>query len=444
MNSRDNFKAKIESPVLIVGLGVSGNAILRLLKWWGVTSEQIHTFDDQNAAAEFRDPQAALAKGIKTLIVSPGVPLSTPWIQKAKKSGLTVTSELDLAFQALETEKVIAITGSVGKSTVTALLGAGMRKFDPHSFAGGNIGVPLADYIYRVQSGTQPRARWIALELSSYQLENFASLRADACIVTALTPNHLERYDSQDAYYRQKLELLSHTQGPCVMNRSGLDLLQYVETTLPIDQRRQIVWTDRKDPKLSSEIFQRSKLLGTHNQDNLALCLRLGELLQWPNSFVDGLVGFPGLPHRLENFGEINGVLFINDSKATTMSSVLQAVDSLQDLFSRREKTYLLIGGKDKNLPWQELQPLGKYKRIHFVFFGEVAEKAKRVSGLSGTICARLSLALQTLFPQLENGDAVLLSPGGTSLDEFKSFEDRGNYFRAEIERWSSAPHRQG
>lgn len=439
MNSKAHFKPILETPILIVGSGVSGQAILRLLKQWGYPPEQIRSFDDREGAADFRDPQQALAFAPKTLIVSPGVPLSTPWIQEAHRLGAKITSELDLAFQALENEKVIAITGSVGKSTVTSLIGAGLRKFDPHSFTGGNIGIPLADYVVRVLSGVHARSSWIAIELSSYQLENFASLKADASIITALTPNHLERYESRDAYYDRKLELIDRTKGPCVMNRSGMDLWKYAEGKIPTSAS--IYWTDRNDPLLAKELFQRSKLLGAHNQDNLALCLRLGQVMNWPQSYVDGLMTFPGLPHRLENFGEINGVLFVNDSKATTMSSVLQAIESLKDILSKRKKNYLLIGGKDKNLPWAELSSLTKTP-VEPIFFGDVGEKARKLSGLQGPVFARLSLALQTLFAKIQTGDTVILSPGGTSLDEFKSFEDRGNYFRAEIERWSSGSHR--
>lgn len=435
-------KDKLEFPILVVGLGVSGKSILRLLRQWYPNAAQIFTLDEKNPAANFATPAQALATQPKTLIVSPGVPLATPWIQQKINEGIKITSELDLAFQALTTEKVVGVSGSVGKSTVTAILGAGLRNFDVHSFAGGNIGVPLADYVYRIEAQSLRPAEWIALELSSYQLENFASLSCDACVLTSLTPNHLERYGDLEDYYDSKLTLLEKTDGPCVLNSSGLDLPSHIKKRLRTISRT-LTWTDRNDPLLNQELFAKSQLLGSHNQDNLALCLRLGQLLEWPETFAKGALSFKGLPHRLENFGDHNGILFINDSKATTISSVLQAVESLTDVIQRRESCYLLIGGKDKNLPWSDLQTLRRFPKLKAHFFGEVGYKAQQASGLAGPLSPTLAVALRSLFPILKSGDLVLLSPGGTSLDEFSSFEHRGDFFREEIERWSSGSRPQ-
>lgn len=187
----------IQTPVAIVGMAKSGESAERFLLARGLKREEVLTFD-QKVPAQFNDPQALMSQGKpKTLVVSPGVPLKSSWIIEAQKAGVIVTSEINLACEVLADEKIIGVTGSLGKSTTVSLLGAGLSAFDKNAFVGGNLGTPFCEYATGVLTGKRPRAQWIVLELSSYQLENCKALKVNHAAITFLSANHMERYDSQ-------------------------------------------------------------------------------------------------------------------------------------------------------------------------------------------------------------------------------------------------------
>jgi UDP-N-acetylmuramoylalanine--D-glutamate ligase len=433
------MKPNITSPVGIFGQGLTGKAIFRLLSFWGLSQDDLVLFDEKSLPVGVSLADFIVAQGFKTLVVSPGVPLDKPELQSFREKGGRITSELELAWSGLEKEKVIGVTGSVGKSTVSALLHTGLKKVDPATFLGGNFGFPLADYVADVLMGRRARASWVVLELSSYQLENFASLNLAGGILTSLLSNHLERYPSREVYYNTKWTLVDKTNGPVVLNRSGFDLESFSRGK----SHGQLLWADRKtlnliDQSLNARLLKESPLLGSHNQDNLALAACLLQSLGLADCILE-MNSFRGLPHRVENLGEKGGVQIINDSKATTIDSVQQAVATVLPRLSAGKKLYLLLGGKDKNLPWEELSNI-KDSRIVPVFFGEYGSSAKTKSKLTGEVFLRLSQAIEFSTAKATKGDFILLSPGGSSLDEFKSFEDRGDFFRSEIARWKPSP----
>jgi UDP-N-acetylmuramoylalanine--D-glutamate ligase len=172
------------------------------------------------------------------------------------------------------------------------------------------------------------------------------------------------------------------------------------------------------------------KMVGAHNRENLALALSVAEYLKFPKSAIAAIENYPGLSHRLELVGERNGVKFINDSKATTVESVLAAARSCIESVASGSKMYLLVGGRDKNLPWENLNALSIYKNIQFLFFGECGALAQTKSGLKGPIFSKLNLAINSAKNESRSGDWIVLSPGGSSLDEFKNFEERGEFFK--------------
>lgn len=420
---------QIPLPIAIVGTGLSGESVKKLLLGLGVDSDQIFTFD-QKSPADFQDPEKLLqvAKP-KSLCVSPGVPLKQDWIQKAIQSGLRLTSELEIAFSFVTTEKVICITGAVGKSTTTSILGAAVSKVDSQSFVGGNLGFPLADYAYKLICENRPKAQYLVLELSSYQLENFRNLKSHVSVLTHLSPNHLERYRDLNHYFETKLELFKMTTELGLLNRSGgyiASLLDRIQATNP---KLKWHWTDRNDPQFKKSLSSKPLLVGSHNLDNLSLAFAVAKHFSWPDKSYQAMLQFPGLSHRLENCGSHQGILFLNDSKATTIESVLQAVQSVRQEY-QANKMHLLIGGKDKNLPWENLGKLKNATNLVFTFFGEVAPVAQNKSQLPGKSYPTLAECLKSLKPQLASGDIVLLSPGGTSWDEFNNFEERGQFFK--------------
>ncbi|HEY8278129.1 MAG TPA: UDP-N-acetylmuramoyl-L-alanine--D-glutamate ligase, partial [Bdellovibrionota bacterium] len=422
----------LKRPVAVVGMGLSGEAACRLLRLYGLKKNDLLTFDDKLGAADFSDPEKLLKKQPQTLVVSPGVPLSKEWIQEFLEQGGAVTSELALALHFLEREKLIGVTGSVGKSTVVSLLEAGLKKFSSESFVGGNIGRPFADYISDIKEKKRARAPWVVLELSSYQLENMGNLHCELSAITYLTGNHLDRYPSLEAYYNQKWELVKRTNKAVVLNSHGGDLKKYARGR---KESAELLWTDQNDEELAKYELNEAKLLGAHNQDNLAVAAKLAREAGWPEEAILGMKEFPGLPHRMENLGIRQKIRFVNDSKATTIESVKTAALGIYEQMDRKTQLVLLLGGRDKNLPWADLAELKRIQKLRVLFFGECAAKAKSLSGLDGEEFPKLKDAVAALHSVAKSGDIVLLSPGGTSRDEFKSFEDRGKFFAEAVRK---------
>ncbi len=424
-----HFIKGLVEPIGIIGMGLSGVASLNLISIIS-PDKKIFTFDSKPGVAQWNDLDQMLSDHkFNTLIVSPGVPLSTPALVKAKKQGARITSELDIAFSCFTIEKVVAITGAIGKSTATTLLAQALQTFDANCLAVGNIGKPLAEYVVEVLSGKRQRATWLSLELSSFQLENFENLSADHSIITFLTANHLERYKDLAEYYETKWSLVKKTKGIVVINSDSPDLIALAKTK----KNSQLIFSSAKDANLKNLDLSKAQLLGAHNQQNLALVATLIQKAGWPSSCFDAIKKYSGLRHRLENIGTYKGIRFVNDSKATALDSVVSAVDSVIQDIPLNSSLVLLLGGKDKNLPWSTLSKFKKFDALKIYYFGETAEKAKIGTGVDGPIFQNLGSALDQVFLKLQNGDILLLSPGGTSHDEFKNFEERGDFFRKKV-----------
>lgn len=409
----------LPTPIVVVGMGKSGQAAKELLHFFGHT--QVYYFDDKNPSADYTESSQLTSLKPQTLVVSPGYPLSKEWIQAFKKQGGLITSELSLAASCLSSEKLIGVTGSVAKSTTVSILEQGAKAIDTHSFTGGNLGTPFATYAQEVLQNKRPRAQWVILELSSYQLENCENLRLDAAAITYLSSNHLERYSSLEHYYNTKLKISQICSGPLFVNRNGGDVLKYTQSLPGL----QIV--NRDNPEWASGVLKKSQLIGLHNQDNMALALSISRHFNWNKKAEDAMLEFKGLAHRLETVAKKNGVLYINDSKATAMDSVEIAVSAA--LSQQPPTLHLLIGGKDKNLPWENLQKI-HHPKLSVYYFGQCGPLAKQKMNIEGPVYPKLGLAFQEITKHVQSGDIVLLSPGGTSLDEFTSFEERGNYFK--------------
>ncbi|MFZ4404564.1 MAG: UDP-N-acetylmuramoyl-L-alanine--D-glutamate ligase [Pseudobdellovibrionaceae bacterium] len=426
-----DFIKNLPQPIGIVGLGKSGESAYKLLSLF-FSKEQLFTFDSKNPSANFTD-SGLFVQTVqpKTLVVSPGVPLSTDWIQNCKKSGVLITSEISLAASILTTEKTIGITGSLGKSTTVSLLNAALEKTQLSYFVGGNIGIPFADYAIEIVQKKRRPADWVVLELSSYQLENAFGLKLNFSAITYLAANHLERYSSLDEYYHTKWKILDITQEKCFMNFYGGDLASFINeqsrTGIAKEKAKKIFFAKKED--LTKYELQENRLVGSHNIDNLALATQMALSADWGEACIAGLKCYPGMAHRLENIGEHDGVLFINDSKATTIESVLSAISATAEI-PGRNTIHLLLGGKDKSLPWHKLSDLKLNPRIQFYFFGADRQLIQSSSQLAGPVLIDFKSALDECRKNLKPKDVVLLSPGGTSLDEFKNFEERGEVFR--------------
>lgn len=428
-----DLKTQTQPPVIIIGLARSGLAAYKLLLDAGFAEKDILTFDEYRPEAQIKSEAELLnLKNIKTAVVSPGVSLQKKFIQNWRDQGVTITSEINLALSQVTTEKIIGITGSLGKSTTTSIIGVGIHSFDPNAFVGGNLGIPFCEYALSVSKNPSLRAQWIVLELSSYQLENVDRLNLDYALITFLSPNHLERYSGLQEYYDTKWTIVDRTKNKIILNENGGDLKNYVQKK----SSEKIVWTSDYSALSSSLDLKSAKLIGEHNQDNLLMAAALGCECGFPESYFSTIKTFTGLKHRLENLGTKRGVVFINDSKATTMDSVKAAVIATKESFSDLN-IHVLLGGRDKKLPWHELKDLAADPRLNLLFFGEHGAIVKETLSAQGEYFKTLKELLAHLAKnkfidasKAEADSVVLFSPGGVSQDEFSSFEERGDSFR--------------
>lgn len=418
------------APFVIAGLGKSGLSAKKFLQLKGIKEDQIFTLDEKQDA-HFNSWSQLTDLSVGTIVLSPGIPLKNSALENLKSKGWIITSEINLACSILADEIIIGITGSVGKSTVTSLIGAALQNEDHYAFVGGNLGIPFCEYACSILNG-QHKAKYVVLELSSYQLENAQQLKLDYSLITFLSANHLERYSSKDEYYKTKCEIGKMTKHYCIINASSEDLISYKKNISGLVEETNYIKSENKSA------IDAASLIGDHNKDNIAMAYKVGLLLNIKTDSLNKILTFKGLNHRLEIVGKFNDILFINDSKATAMDSVRVAVDAAVTQLKQQGRLHLLLGGKDKNLPWEELSVLNK-PFIAPVFFGQCGELAKNKSRLSGPVYTQLKTACDNIFKIAEPNDVVLLSPGGTSLDEFKNFEDRGQFFKNFVNEFYSS-----
>ncbi len=388
----------------------------------------------------------SLLEGAQALFLSGGVPADLPIVQAARRQGLAVANEAQVFLQACPAP-VIGITGSAGKSTTTALVGRMMElHLTPHgrrAWVGGNIGNPLISVLEQIEPHD-----WVVMELSSFQLE-LVDCSPQVAAVLNLTPNHLDRHKSMAAYRAAKARILDF-QGPQDVALLGREdpgawalrervrgrLLTFglqpaAEEGAFVDRGR--VWLRLRGAEQPVCSLEQVRLPGEHNLLNVAAaCALAGAAGAGVEAMRQAIETFRGLPHRLELVAEINGVRWINDSIATSPERTLAALRAVPG------PLVMLLGGRDKNLPWDSFagQVSGRVEQL--ILFGEAAEKIERalrahksevelpplhrVEGLQ----AAVELAARLARP----GAAVLLSPGCTSFDEFRDFEARGQRFR--------------
>ena len=260
------------------------------------------------------------------------------------------------------------------------MIQAGLQVLDSAAVATGNIGYPLADYVCDVAQGKRRKAQWIVVELSSYQLENLQFLQFEHSAITYLSENHLDRYPSIDDYFAAKWHLGTLTRGTCVLNDNGGQLKSYFEKRGSPPRFR---FASEIPNALTDSDFAHAKLLGAHNRDNMRVAQALFSLNGLPRFATDAMLAYGGLPHRLQSLGKFGGRMFINDSKATTMESVLTAYAATRESFPDTQ-IWLMLGGKDKNLPWAKLSALKDESLLKPVFFGDCGELARKASRHSG------------------------------------------------------------
>jgi len=381
------------------------------------------------------------------VVLSPVVNPNIEFVQEAKRRGIPVIGEIELAHRALRQKdpgaKILAITGTNGKSTTTDLTAHLLKAAGISAIACGNLGYPFLDAVDAAAPST-----CFALECSSYQLETIIAFRAEAAAILNLTPDHLARHGTMDAYLKAKLRVFER-QGPgdlCVAP-AGADFLSGFS---PLGQKALFGWRDTggmgawcddrgdiyvRDAKgAATRLLNRSELIipGDHNVENALAALLLTMHGGAPlGAMAEGLKTYPGLAHRLALAGEKNGVRAYNDSKGTNVDATLVAIRALPG------PLVLILGGEDKGSSYDPLRSALEGKLRQLVFLGDAIPMLERDLGdlphaTHKGFDEAVNVALNAALP----GDQVLLSPACASFDQFKNFEERGAKFEGLVAEW--------
>ncbi|HYI49570.1 MAG TPA: UDP-N-acetylmuramoyl-L-alanine--D-glutamate ligase [Allosphingosinicella sp.] len=370
------------------------------------------------------DPMEIDLAGYDAIVVSPGVPLNThPIAAKAREAGVPVIGDIELFAQArpsLPPHKVVGITGTNGKSTTTALVHHILKTAGVPAAMGGNIGLPI------LAQDPLPEGGVYVLELSSYQIDLTFSLDCDVAVLTNITPDHLDRYESFEAYRDSKIRLfrMQSSFGSAVYDFNSPDS-PLIEMAHPAGKEE---WFNLEDAGRYGDQRQWPALQGPHNLQNAAAAVETCRLLGLTNERIrKGLCTYPGLPHRMERIAEKNGILFVNDSKATNPESTAPALAAYPYI-------HWIVGGRAKS---DGLGPcadqLGHVRAAYTI--GESGPMFARLLGgkVPVTECGMLMKAVNDAADAATRGEVVLLSPACASFDQFRDYEARGDAFRAMV-----------
>lgn len=399
---------------LVLGLARSGRAVVPVLRaegWEVVAHDAAEDADASGLDAEVHlgGWDDDLLAGVDLVVKSPGVPEDAAPVAAARRAGMEVVSEVEVASRLLS-NPIVGVTGTNGKTTTTALLGAILAAGGLPVEVAGNIGRPLASLV-----GAVDPAAWVVCELSSFQLEGIDALRPHVAVLTNLEPDHLDRHAGFAAYAAAKLRVFEN-QGPddvAVVPR-GLG-------AVPGAARRVEFAGD--DPLPTEPLIP-----GAHNRENAAAATAAARAIGVPDAAIArALATFAGVEHRIETVAERDGVLFVNDSKATNVAAVLRALAS----FPGRRK-HVILGGRGKGESYAPLAgALASGDRAYLIGEATAAlADALSDAGVRFDECGTLGVALAAAAQAAAAGDVVLLSPACASFDQFRSFEHRGEEFR--------------
>ena len=457
MRGRDPGMELKGKKVLVVGLGKSGLAAALFLRRRGA---QVTVSDIRSAEALAKDIPALLEEGINVeagghglltfrrqdlIVVSPGVPLDTPELAQVRAFGLPVIGELELAARFLK-GKVLAITGSNGKTTTTALVGEMMKAAGFPTLVGGNIGVPVVALIEESTDDT-----WSVLEVSSFQLETTQEFHPSIAVILNITPDHLDRHGSFENYAMAKERIFAeqkeddfvvlnadNARAAAAAARSTAKVYWFsiehaVEHGAWVEEGF-VMYRSAQDSH-AEKIMQLSgiPLKGEHNVENVLAAVCAAKLAGAATDSIRGAIeSFRAVEHRLEFVATINGVDYYNDSKATNVDATAKAVAAFPG------GIHLILGGKDKNSDYSQLTSLLR-ARVRAVYtIGSAAAKIE--SHLRGVVsilsCETLDKAVNAAASAARPGDVVLLAPACSSFDQFENYEHRGRVFKQLVEEW--------
>ncbi|NPA48856.1 MAG: UDP-N-acetylmuramoyl-L-alanine--D-glutamate ligase [Thermodesulfobacteria bacterium] len=429
---------------VVLGFGRSGQAATRLLLVLGarvVVSESrdrdqlpsslLRNFEEQGVYFETGGHNPETMARADLVVVSPGVPKET--YAPALAAGVPVLGELELAYRFLSPGiKIVAITGTNGKTTTTAMVTDILRLSGKRAFVGGNFGTPLSEFLLAGE-----KADYVVLEVSSFQLETISQFRPEVAVILNITPDHLERYHDFSEYALAKARIYEN-QGP----QEHVILPEELSVPLPPPKSRMYFFGN--SPGMGAKLaaggfhllfpegeefysFAGFKPLGEHNRLNFAVAALAARLVgATPGGIREAIRAFVGFPHRLEFIGCFGGVYFVNDSKATNVDATKKALEGLVG------PIILILGGKHKGATYRPLIPLLRKKVRLLILMGEsryvMAEDLRGV--VETKIVENLEEAVAVAISEASSGDTVLLSPAAASFDQFENYQERGDVFR--------------
>jgi UDP-N-acetylmuramoylalanine--D-glutamate ligase len=424
--------------VVVLGLGISGMEAAKLLQDKGA---EVTVRDNATDAKVTLRADALRSRGMGVelgtsvqastrfdfCVLSPGINPNAPIVQALRQAGLPMFGELEIAYRFCECP-IVAITGTNGKTTTTELIDAVLTAGGKKTTPSGNIGTAFSAAVR-----DSANLDMMVLEVSSFQLEHIVEFRPRISVHLNLTPDHLDRYGSMEEYEAAKWQIYrNQTADDFAVVNVNLRLPEIAARKITFSATGQVADYQLIDGWLvvrGEQVLEQSRtnLIGPHNAENMLAALAVADLYDIPREVAAAaLCKYKPLPHRCEKVGVIDGVTFINDSKATNIDALEKALLSMQ------APVVLLAGGKDKGLDFTGLRPLLREKVKAVVLIGQMTEKLF-VAWNSAVPCVRattLADAVEQTLKQAKSGDAVLFSPGCSSYDMFKDFEDRGNQFR--------------
>jgi UDP-N-acetylmuramoylalanine--D-glutamate ligase len=452
--------------VLVVGLGKSGLAAALFLRRQGA---QVTVSDLRSAQALSKEIPSLLEAGISVeagghglltfrrqdlIVVSPGVPLLTPELVQVRNLGLPIIGELELAARFLQ-GNVLAITGSNGKTTTTTLCGEIFSAAGLKTVVAGNIGVPVIETVDQ----SNPAA-WSVLEVSSFQLETTESFHPHIAVILNITPDHLDRHGSFENYVRMKEKIFANQTGDDYLILNGDDPVTQQAASRT---RSQVLWFSRSKIVRRGTFLMNGMLMfrpseqasplpvvpladiplkGEHNIENVLAAVCAACVANIPAQTIARAVGsFHAVEHRLEFVAAIHGVDYYNDSKATNVDATAKAIASFPG------NIHLILGGKDKNSDYAQLNALLRARVKAVYTIGSAAEKIEgQIAGVTRVVhSGTLEAAVDQAANQAVAGDVVLLAPACSSFDQFENYEHRGRVFKQAVKArqgagiWQSA-----
>lgn len=453
--------------ITVVGLGITGEAVASFL----IKRGAIVTVTDSSSGnqlikvaeklksmgvnIELGGHNPRLFNDSELIIISPGVPHTAKHFNEARDRGIPVLGEIELAYRFIS-EPIVAVTGTNGKTTTTTLLGEMLKKSGKKTFVGGNIGNALIDYV-----DSNQKADCLVVELSSFQLDTIEHFKPAVAVLLNITDDHMDRYPNFKAYIDSKARIFENQTPDNVAVLNGFDpaiiemssrikakkIFFYQKDRVQVRSKDFAIIEKKADlskPVISVNMgnlvrwipdLSEFSPIGIHNLENasaaILAALAAGGTTDGINS---ALKDFKGLPHRLEKVATINGVDFINDSKATNTDAVIKAIET----FDRPQ--IVIMGGRDKDSDFHSLKSVVRNHVKHLILIGEAAEKIYGILSevADAEFADSMGDAVKKAFEASAPGDVILLAPGCASFDMYSNYKERGEDFRRAVQRINS------